>query len=423
MYLFFNYSNILTRRWVDVDAGKRFEKKLFRTALLIRFGWVAFSYIFYTIMTGKPFEFSTGDAGFYNGLGDRLSHGSLDNIVSLIKEVGISDAGYPYYLSLIKRIIPEDIIVTRIIKALMSAFTCVLIYRLSKRSFGEEVGKMAAIFTMLMPSLVYYTGLHLKETEMVFLIVYFIEQVDELIRINKFSFKHLVVPILLLIGMFFLRTVLGVTALFSFFTALLFSSTRTLSMGKRTILIIWVALAVSYFIGGRIASEVQDTWQKSDTTQQQSMDFRTTRENGNKFSKYAGGAVFAPMIFVIPFPTIINTPSQENMQLINGGNYVKNIMAFFVIFALFMIIKEKKWRNFTLIGSFLIGYLLVLAFSPFAQSERFHMPVLPFELIFAAYGVSLITNKTKKYFTWWMILIFIALIGWSWFKLAGRDMV
>ena len=130
------------------------------------------------------------------------------------------------------------------------------------------------------------------------------------------------------------------------------------------------------------------------------MEWRAKREGGNKFSTYASGAVFAPMIFVIPFPTMVETPGQENQRLIHGGNYVKNILAFFTMLALFLLIKEGKWRDHLLIGSFTIGYLAVIALSAFAQSERFHQPALPFVLIFAAYGISRSEKKTKKYLTW-----------------------
>jgi hypothetical protein len=119
---------------------------------------------------------------------------------------------------------------------------------------------------------------------------------------------------------------------------------------------------------------------------------------------------------------MVYVAGQDNQQLIHGANYVKNIMAFFVIFVLFWSIKTGKWRDFLLLGSFTLGYLLVIAFSAFAQSERFHQPALPFILVFAAYGISRADNKTKKYYTWWLAFIFVALIGWSWFKLAGRGM-
>ena len=193
-------------------------------------------------------------------------------------------------------------------------------------------------------------------------------------------------------------------------------------MGKRTILIVWVVVAAGYFVGGTISTEIESVWAARDQNQATSLEFRETRDNGNKFAKYAGSAVFAPLIFVIPFPTVVNTPDQQNQQFINGGNFIKNITAFFTLFALLMIIKNKKWREHLLLGSFTIGYLLVVAMSAFAQAERFHQPALPFSLIFAAYGVSIATRKEKKYFIWWMMFIFVAIVGWSWFKLAGRGM-
>jgi hypothetical protein len=206
------------------------------------------------------------------------------------------------------------------------------------------------------------------------------------------------------------------------FTTLIFTSTKVIGFGKRIILIVWMIVAVVFFIGGTISTEVESVWADRANNQQSSMKMRATEKNGNKFAKYVTGAVFAPIIFVIPFPTLVETPLQQNQKLINGGNFVKNIMAFFTFIALFWVVRNKKWRDYLLIGSFTIGYLMVISLSAFGQSERFHLPALPFELILAAYGISLITNKEKKYFNWWMILIFIAIVAWSWIKLAGRGM-
>jgi hypothetical protein len=86
-------------------------------------------------------------------------------------------------------------------------------------------------------------------------------------------------------------------------------------------------------------------------------------------------------------------------------------------------VKNNKWRDYILIGSLTIGYLIVIAMSAFAQSERFHQPAMPFLLMFAAFGISKITNKSKTYFIWYMVFIFAAIVAWSWFKLAGRGLV
>jgi len=275
---------------------------------------------------------------------------------------------------------------------------------------------------MLMPNLIYYAGLHVKEAEMVLLTVWFVERADLLLRNKNFNFVEIAPPLVIAGLLFFFRTVLGATALFALFTALMFSSTKVVGWGKRIILIVWILVTVSYFIGGQLSNEVEAVWAARKTNQTSSMAYRSVQAGGNSFAKYASSAVFAPIIFVMPFPTMVNTPGQQNSQMIHGGNYVKNILAFFVMFALLWVIKNQKWRDYTLIGAFTIGYLVVIAFSSFAQAERFHQPVLPFLLVFAAFGVSKVTNKTKKYFTWYMVFIFVAIVAWSWFKLAGRGL-
>ena len=376
-------------------------------------------------MTGQPFEFGTGDAfGYHNEaiwLKSLIQNGNLQTYYDYIKG-RYSDMGYAYYLGWQYWLTGSSIFIARVLKALIGAYTCVLIYNLATRNFGESVSRMAAIFCLLMPNLIYYTGLHTKEVEMVFISVLFVERADFLLKERKFNVINITVPIILAVSLFFFRTVLGASALFSFFSALVFSSNKMLGMGKRVLLILWVVGAASYFVGGKISTEVESVWNARLNNQDKSLEFRTTRDNGNKLAKYASSAIFVPLIFVIPFPTIINTPNQENQQIINGGNYVKNMMAFFVLFAFYWVIKSGSWRNYTLIGSFTVGYLLIIANSSFAQSERFHQPALPFLLIMAAFGVSKITNKEKKYFTWYIGVMFIAIVIWSWYKLAGRGL-
>ena len=53
--------------------------------------------------------------------------------------------------------------------------------------------------------------------------------------------------------------------------------------------------------------------------------------SGNRFANHAGAAVFAPLIFTIPFPTMVDVGFQEGMRLIHGGNWMRNVMSGFVI--------------------------------------------------------------------------------------------
>lgn len=418
---FFYFANQLTRQWGRLSL-KRFPKKLFATALIIRIVWVIFSYFFYSWMTGKPFEFSPGDAMFYHNTASELAQVGYAHINGVFGGTDISDMGYATYLGSVYMIFGNGVIIPRLIKAVLGSLTAVLVYRLATRNFDEPTGRMAGIFCMLMPNLILYTGMHLKEVEMVFLAMAFLERADFLIRSKQFNMLNIATPLLLAGLMFFIRTVLGVTALFALITTLLLTPNNILGMGRRMVIITWAAITIGYFVGGRIAVQVEEMWQSRTQTQETSLQWRSERVNGNVFAKKVGAAVFAPLIFTIPFPTLVETPQQENQKLINGGNFVKNILSFFVILAVFIIIKENRWRDYLLIGSFTIGYMIILAFSAFAQSERFHQPVIPMEMIFAAYGLSLMNKKRQRLFNWWQVFLFGAILFWSWFKLAGRGM-
>ncbi|NCC99022.1 MAG: hypothetical protein EOL95_04870 [Bacteroidia bacterium] len=422
--VFFHFSNQDSIAWKKLSE-KAFVNKIFVTALIIRVIYVLFSYYFYTIETGKPFEYGTADSyGYHETASDFVNIG-WNYFVNYIKSsTGVSDLGYPTYLSVIYWLTDDSIMVARLLKALYSAIACVLIYKIASRHFGYSTGRMAAVMCVFMPHLIYYCGMHLKETEMVFITVAFMERADYLLVSKKFNFGNILVAILLAGSLFFFRTVLGAAALFSLITALMLSPSKMVGKKKKLLVGSWVVIAVVFFMGGSIMSEVMEIWEKKESQQEISMEWRSEREGGNKFAKYAGAAVFAPLIFTIPFPTMIDPGGiQQDQQMINGNNFVKNIISFFTILGIFLLVFRKQWREHILLLSFVVGYIGILVFSEFAQSERFHLPTIPFVLIFAAYGMSQMTNKYKRYYTYWLIFIFVAVIGWNWFKLAGRGLV
>ena len=134
---------------------------------------------------------------------------------------------------------------------------------------------------MLWTNFIYYTGLHLKKTEMIFVVVAFVERSDALLRSNKLSIKNITTTLILGGLLFTFRTVLGITALFALFTALIFISSKSLKQKwKRPLIVLWLVLAIGYFMGGRIASEVEAIWASRSENQATSMEWRAKREGG-----------------------------------------------------------------------------------------------------------------------------------------------
>ena len=126
---------------------------------------------------------------------------------------------------------------------------------------------------------------------------------------------------------------------------------------------------------------------------------------------------------------MVETVGQETSRMLHGGMVTKNIMSYFCIIALVILLfpilpNMNKWRDHVLPGAFLLAYLLILVFSAFAHADRFHMPALPLEILFMAYGISLLRVPIiKRWYYVWLVLMFVAFMAWNWIKLAGRGMV
>lgn len=434
---FFYFANQLSKDWINVGP-MTFAKKIFWTAFVLRAVWVLVSYILYNDWTGTPFSIDAADELFY----DEVAHygASLiregnwniySGIISYAPKTGFSDMGYPIYLSIIYWIFGDSIFLARIIKAALGAWTAVLMYKLAVRNFCEQTGRMVGVFCALMPNLIYYCSFQLKEVEMVFLAMLFIERADNLLRKGKLPLLETIAVLLIPAYLFMIRTALAATLVMAFLCALLFSNDRVVKMGQRIVLMVWAGIFVllMLFSTTNIGSDVREMWATGGSQQQTTQEWRSTRKDAsglsNKFIKYAGASVFAPMIFTIPFPTMADTAGQENQKMIHGGNFVKNITSYFTIMALLILLFTGNWRKHVLPISVLVGYLVVLVFSSFAHSERFHQPILPLSLMFAAYGISLMPRFrwVKKYYPYWCLLMLLAAIAWNWFKLAGRGMI
>ena len=401
---------------------------------------------------GDPFGFDNADATYYDMLGQFVANMIKEGDFHFYDEISnwsghddISDMGYGIYLGLIYFLTgsgdllrdtallganvvtnPISIITLRLIKCVLSSLSVMLIYRLAKRNFDDESARIAAVFCALWPNFWYYCGCHLKETEMVFLTILFVEQADQMLRSRQFTAWKVIPVLLIAAAMFTIRTPLALVALLALLFSVVMSSTKVVSWGKRIIVGILAILLIGVTMGNRIEEQSRQLLETAQGDYQKgNMEWRSRRDNGNAFAKYAGKSVFAPLIFTIPFPTMVRPfEGQEVQQLLNGGNFVKNIMSFFAIYAMFIFLLSGKWREHLLPLSFMLGYLVVLVMSTFAQAERFHQPVMPFEFMFAVYGLSIAVTKPKykRWFTYWCGGMIIAAIAWNWLKLAGRGL-
>lgn len=419
--IFFVFSNRLTINWRRIKSDS-FAKKLFVASLLIRVVYVVFIYFYYISMTGDGLGYHAGDEALYHFLGSIWKEHGFEEMKFEMSFIPLSDKGYPWLLGFEYLLLGTHLLPARLLKCFVSAFSCVLMYNLTKRNFGEEVGRITAVFCMLMPNMWFYCGITLKETEMAFLTVLFAERADLVLHSPKIKIGGVIIPALCILAMFTFRTALAAVMFASFVAGLIFSSSKQLTLWKKILYSSVFAIWMFMTVGVEIVQETRQLWEERTENQSQGMEYRSIREGGNQYAKYASAALFAPAIFTIPFSSMVAIPNQEVQMMMNGANFIKNILSGFVIFALFSMLFSGEWRKHVLLIALMCGYLVVLAFSNFAHSERFHFPILALELMLAAYGISLMKNKHKRWYVIWLVVICAANIGWAYLKLAGRGL-
>ena len=165
-------------------------------------------------------------------------------------------------------------------------------------------------------------------------------------------------------------------------------------------------------------AEVESYWEGRGDNQSQRR--YEQRLRGNQWAQYATGAVIAPMVFVLPFSTMVDVDEQYGQQEKHGGNFIRNFMGFFAFIAVYEAIRRKKWREFSLLGSFVISYLGIVSLSRFGTSERFLLPGLPCLIMMWAYGISVLRKETYKLLTPWCFVVFLMEFAWAFFKLGSR---
>lgn len=433
--LFFYGGMSMSKSWSRTKE-KVFIRNIFIAGLLIRFIWILYCYfIFNPDHYGSTFG-DRADVDWYMPFGKDLaqwitgeSRYTLSEIIQL-NNSAIDDTGYPMWLGVIYAIVgvENDVFVPFLIKCIVGAYCAVCIYHVAKRHFGEGTARIAAIFVALNPNMIYWCGTMFKEAEMVFLVCLSVDNFDRVLMSGKrFTFINLLPGMLAAFALMFFRSALGIVVFLAVFAHIVMASQRVMSMGKKILAGILVAAVLAVSMGDRIRTQSRELLEDARSDKQKAnMEWRAESKGGNSFAKYASAAVFAPLIFTIPFPTFnAANESQLRQVQLSGGSYIKNIFSFFVIIVMLMLLISGDWRQHVFILAYTLGYLLVLVMSNFAQSGRFHMPIWPMLMLFAAYGIQVAKNngKMKRWFSIALVIEVVACLAWNWFKLKGRGMI
>ncbi len=434
--LFFYGGANMSKKWAGVKE-KRFLRNVFLAGFLIRVIWVLYCYFFFNPEHYNNVFGDSADVEWFMPFGKAIalwiSDGFNVSFEQLRKTWGsaIDDVGYPIWLGIGYAIWGEwsDVFMPFVVKCIIGAYCTISIYRIAKRHFGEGTARLAAIFICVNPNMIYWCATMMKEAEMVFFVCLSVDNFDRVLNSGqRYTFKALVPGLLAGLALMFFRTALGLVVFLAVFAHVVMATNRVMSTGKKIIAGLLVAAVLAVSMGDRIRTQSRELLEAGQSSErhEQNLNFRANRKGGNSFAKYAGTAVFAPLIFTIPFPTFNTALEGQLVQAqTSGGSYIKNILSVFVIIVMVLMLISGEWRRHVFILAYTLGYLLVLVMSSYAQSGRFHMPIWPMLMLFAAYGVQIVkTNKkTKKWFPIVLVIEVFICLAWNWFKLKGRGMI
>ena len=422
--LFFVLTSIFYPRWKDDDT-KRFLWKVFLVAFVIR-GLYAFVMCYYYYWeTGIGFEYGAADSIGYHSLAVQLSRYVRAGYVTYAYKylsaytMGWSDRGYTLWLTLLYTLFGRSWLVPRLFKALMHACLCVVAYVLGTRTFGERTGRLTAVMFVFMPILIQTCGLHTKEAEMIFLSIFALERMDYLVRSKKYTFWNVLVPILLTGLTFGFRTIIGMCLIFAFLVFVLLSSKDMVSKKAKSIIAASIVVVFLLFLTSPVGREMNIIYRLKFSD----LNYQTEKYEsmGMKHAELAKSWYLAPGAFVLPLAPMVEESPDHN-KMIHGSTYVKNFLAFFAMLAIMIAFRQKKWRDFSLIGAYELSYLAIVMFSFAANSERFHEPAIPLLIVMAAYAMTHLRHKDLKLFYVYCGVLFVALVVWNWLKLSARGM-
>jgi hypothetical protein len=421
---FFVLTTVFYPRWKE-DEPKKFWRKVFWVALVIRLLYVVLSYYYFKLSLGYAFD-GPGDAvGYYNRsvvLSRYIRRGDFGIAIDLLKgySMGFSDHGYLIWLTLLHTIFGQGVLVARVFKALMSAYLCIVVYKLASRTFGERTGRLAAVMCVFMPILIQLAGMHIKEMEMIFISILALERMDYLIRSKKYTFWNVLFPVLLIGLSFGFRTVIGMCLIFAFLVFVILSPNHLVNRKSKIITLSFTVAVFLLFLFTVIGSEMKIIYRLNFS----GMDYMAKKYEsmGLKYGEIAKSKYLFPGAFVLPLSPMVDISPDHN-KLIHGSTYVKNFLAFFAMLAIVIAIRQKKWRDFSLIGAYELSYLAIIMFTFTSNSERFHEPAIPLILVMAAYAMTHLRRKDLKLFYVYCGVLFVALIAWNWLKLSARGLV
>ena len=399
-----------------------------------------------------------GDATIYDGLAIGLIEGKGygGGVGSLIPP------GQPFFLATIYSVFGYNTQIACIFQAFISSLTCIIIYYIGKSVLNKKIGIISGFIAAIYPTFIIYSGQLLTETLFIFLlplsILYLLKVHEEpsaknlIITGVSFGLATLVRPIILgfipLILIWMLlsskdrkKNLMRFVAIFVIMMVVVSPWTIRNYNVHHDFVLVSLNGGCCFWMGnnpdatGRVLEQGNDAmlwtiWNMTDDEVARDKLFykkglEFIKENPSKFLVLSIKKFAYFWGFILPFFTcylydyFIN-PIPKGLFMVLAPLTVLPY-AIVLPFAIFGIIfYQKRDRKAYLL--FLLIFYYILIHSIILGSARYHLPLVPFSIIFAAYGacsmnrvrseIKLGDSATKSKLMLFFIVIILLILSW-----------
>ena len=425
LFFYRTFSNN-SRRWSNLSSGQ-FISRVFILSIVVRF----LSILVVLILQKYAFKgyevFIHPDSWNYNigaeQYAKELSIG-ISNAFASLNDLAFDDKGYPIVLGTIYSIFGAIPFVGKMLNMILGSFSVILIYKLTRIIYNENIARTAAIITAIFPYFLFYNAVILKEIIMIYFLLLAVYYFYRCIYV-KGSFTNYLIMALAIISLMFFRLVLGalIIAVFASYLFLFLGSKGRLSI---KILTTSVFLISAVFLLTMMIPEIVDKTksyyeQRTSQIEGEVSDLGKNEQIQKSYEK----AELAPMMIAAalfaPYPSFAKVAGKEFNNINFAGALIKLNLMFFYYYGLYWTFMNLRQRGYV-IYAFAIGYISVIAIAGSILQHRFQLPANPFQIMIASAGIH---NMTPRFFKLWkpyLVFCFLITLAYNLFKLNIRGM-
>ncbi|WP_430905500.1 hypothetical protein [Maribacter sp. 2-571] len=406
-----------------------FATRLFFHSLMYRLLAVAAMYVLTMEYdpANLPFEIAASDAWNYHYSGVIVAD-ALDqnrNVFQALSHFWKSEADYGFSLCIgfIYTIFGKSVTAVKILNAILGSVTVLRIYQITQFAYGEKQARIAGILTMLMPPLLWFTGMLLKETLLIFLIANIGYYCTKIIKTSAFRIVNTLMVLLLFGSIFFFRTVLVPLLVGCVLLQIVFYRTRNKNYrvfaSFITLILIFGSLFITYELS--MDKHIESAIEASSEQFGNELD-KASKDRGINYTAALVSPLLISGAIITPFPSLLDFEERQLGIYAHFQNeIVRNIMYFFVFIGLFRFIKFRK-ATAIFPASFAVLYIMILAVSGISFQDRFQILALPFLIVFMSDGIAVDYHQKEKHWFVYLGFIFFAILAWNMFKLSNRGL-